>query len=153
MTESIRNKYPNSWDFYNGNKEFISPDGLNKIEYYNLNELAMGSPLGGYCEWINKNGERIKLNGCYGGPAIWNTNGTKIAIPTWTRKFLKGTVQQISILDIEKREIVLFKKVFSVLDLRTFDQNEICGYDSPIYKTKTVKFDLTSQKIVKTEKL
>lgn len=147
MAEELINNYPNPWNFYNENKELISPDGLNKIEYYDLGEIAMGAPLGGYCEWKNQSGKKIKLNGWFGGPAIWNTNGTKIAIPTWTKKFLKGTVQQISILDIEKREIIRFKKIFSVLDLRTFDQNEICGYDSPIYRTKTVKFDLTKERI------
>ncbi len=148
MAEEIINTYPNPWDFYNGNKELVSPNELNKIEYSDLGEIAMGAPLGGYCEWTNQNGEKIKLSGWFGGPAIWNTNGTKIAIPTWTRKFLKGTVQQISILDIEKREIIRFKKIFNVLDLRTFDQNEICGYDSPIYRTKTVKFDLTKERII-----
>lgn len=144
---------PNPWDFHNGNKELTSPDGLNKIGYNDLGEIAMGAPLGGCCEWTNQDGEKIKLSGWYGGPAIWNTDGTKIAIPTWTRKFLNGTVQQISILDIKKREIVRFKKVFNVLDLRTFDQNEIYGYDSPIYQTKTVKIDLTKERIAERKKI
>lgn len=153
MAEEVINTYPNPWDFYNGNKELTSSDGVNKIQYSDLGEIAMGAPLGGHCEWTNSNGEKIKLNGWFGGPAIWNTNGTKIAIPTWTRKFLKGTVQQISILDIEKREIVRFKKKFNVLDLRTFDQNEICGYDSPLYRAEIVKFDLTKERVVERKKI
>ncbi len=153
MALEVINTYPNPWDFYNGNKELTSPDGLNRIEYYDLGEISMGAPLAGFCQLINQNGEKIKLSGRFGGPAIWNTDGTKIAIPTWTRKFLKGTVQQISVLDIKKQEIIRFKKVFDVLDLRTFDQDEICGYDSPIYKTRTVKFDLTKERTVERKKI
>jgi hypothetical protein len=153
MAEEVIHTYPNPWDFYTGNEELASPDGVHKIEYSDLGEIAMGAPLGGYCEWIHKEGEKIKLNGWFGGPPIWNMDGTKIAIPTWTRKFLKGTVQQISILDIEKREIIRFKKIFRVLDLRTFERNEICGYDSPIHKTKTVKFDLTKEIVIERKKI
>ncbi|MAD96108.1 MAG: hypothetical protein CMB99_02165 [Flavobacteriaceae bacterium] len=145
--------YPNPWDFQNESKELISPDQENKIEYSDLGEIAMGAPLGGYCEWVDKNGIKTKLDEWFGGPAIWNTEGTKVAIPTWTRKFLKGTVQRLSILDINEREIIKYKKTFDVLDLRRFDKNEIYGYDSPIHKTKTVKFDLTNERIIERKKI
>ncbi len=36
---------------------------------------------------------------------------------------------------------------------QVFDQNEICGYDSPIYRIKTVKFDLTEERIIKRKKI
>ena len=153
MLEGVTNTYPNPWDFCNENLQLTSVDGKNKIEYYSLAEIAMGSPLSGFCYWINQNGNKIKLNEQFGGPAIWNSDGTKVAIPTWTRKFFKGTVQQITILDTTKREIVRYKKIFDVLDLRTFHENEICGYDSPIYRTKTVQFDLTKERIIERKKI
>ena len=153
MAEEVLNIYPNPWDFFNGNPQLISNDGINKIEYDNLMEIAMGAPLGGPCSWINQTGEKQILEKWCGGPALWNTTGTKVAIPGWTRKFLRGTVQQIMVLDIEKRELIRYKKIFNVLDLRTFDGNEICGYDSPMYRKKIVRFDLLAEKVTERKKI
>ena len=153
MTNEVINKYPNPWNFDNSSNELTSPNKFNKIEYVDLREIVMGGPLCGYCIWKNKNGKNLKMNELFGGPVIWNSEGTKVAIPTWTKKFLKGTVQQISVLDIQKREIIKYKKTFNVLDLRTFSNNEICGYDSPIYNTKIVKFDLDYEKIVEKKEI
>jgi hypothetical protein len=153
MVQEKLDSYPNPWSFHNENKELTSLDGKNKIEYSDLGEIAMGAPLGGYCQWIDQKGQVTKLKKWFGGPAVWNSEGTKVAIPTWTKKLLRGTVQQIVILDVVKRELTRYKKTFDVLDLRTFNQNEICGYESPIYKTKTVKFDLLKEGISEREKI
>ena len=153
MVQKKLGSYPNPWDFNNENKELTSLNGANKIQYSDLGEIAMGAPLGGYCQWINKDGQTTKLNKWFGGPAVWNTLGTKVAIPTWTKKFLKGTVQQISILDVTTRELICYSKTFDVLDLRTFEGNVICGYDSPIHKTKTVTFNLDEERISEREKI
>ena len=145
--------YPNPWNFSNGNNELISLDGKNRLKYSELGEIAMGAPLGGYCHWIDENGQETKLKKWFGGPAIWSSDGNKVAIPTWSRKLLKGTVQQITILDLTTRELTRYQKTFDVLDLRTFDKNIICGYDSPIYKTKTVTFNLDEERIAEREKV
>ncbi len=50
-------------------------------------------------------------------------------------------------------ELKIYSKIFDVLDLRSFDKNMIYGYDSPIYKTKTVSFDIDKEKIKKIIKL
>jgi hypothetical protein len=151
--EKTINNYPNPWNFDNENVEMFSPDKSNKIEFYELFEIGMGAPLGGYCHWIDNNGNKIRLNHRFGGPPKWNSQGTEVALPFWTNKFWKGTVQQIIILNIEKKELTRYKKVFDVLDLRTFTENEICGYDSPIYKKKIVKFDLKESKIAEKIKI
>lgn len=153
MVHKKLDSYPNPWDFNNENKELTSLNGANKIEYLDLGEIAMGAPLGGSCQWIDKDGQITELKKWFGGPAVWNSDGTKVAIPTWTKKFFKGTVQQISILDVTTRELICYSKTFDVLDLRTFEKNEICGYESPIHKTKTVKFDLHKERIAEREKI
>ena len=153
MPEEIINKYPNPWEFHNGSNELTSSDGENKIEYSDLTEIGMGAPLAGSCHWIDKNGYKTSLNKRFGGPPIWNTKDTKVAIPIWTRKTFKGNVQQIAILDITNREFVRYKKVFKVLHLRTFENNAIHGYDSPINRPKTLNFDLTREPIAERKKI
>ncbi len=43
-------------------------------------------------------------------------------------------------------ELKIFKKTFTVLDIRSFDKATIYGYDSPIHKTETVSFDIEKEK-------
>lgn len=64
----------------------------------------------------------------------------------WTRTLWQGTRQRIAILSIETNELTTFKQLFDVLDLRSFTNNKIYGYDSPIHNTKTVNFDITTSK-------
>lgn len=84
------------------------------------------------------------------GPPAWEAGSRYVAIPVWIDKFFRGKVQQLAIIDIEKRELKLFSKIFSVLDLRSFHESIIYGYDSPIRKTQTVTFDVQKEKIIKT---
>lgn len=150
-TDSL--KYPNAWDFPNENSNGLNIDNKATLEYSNLNEIGMGAPLGGYCCLTDNKGQKTALNEWLGGPAIWSTDGMKVAIPTWIRNFLKKPLQQITILDIVNREIIRYKRTFNVLDIRTFDKNEIYGYDSPIYRRKTVKFDLNKERILERRKI
>jgi len=107
----------------------------------------MGAPIGGQCFLETVDNKKIKIHDWCGGPVAWETDGKLLAIPIWTRKFLKGTVQQIGILDTRTMELKLFTKTFRVLDFRSFDKTTIYGYDSPIHKTTTVTFDIENEKI------
>lgn len=133
------------WDFHNNDKKAFSPKGTQKLIYGDLNEIAMGAPIGGQCYLETEDKKKIKIHDWCGGPPAWDTDGDLVAIPIWTRKFLR-TVQQIGIVDTIKGELKIFKKTFDVLDIRTFDKGIIYGYDSPIYKTKTVTFDIEKEK-------
>jgi hypothetical protein len=139
--------YPNPWDFDNTDKSLSSGDNSQKIVYYDLNEIAMGAPIGGQCFLETDAGQKIKIHNWCGGPPAWETDGQLLAIPIWTRKIFKGTVQQIGVVDTKKRELKIFSEIFNVLDLRSFHKNIIYGYDSPIHKTKTIAFDLEKGKI------
>ena len=139
--------HPNPWDFHNTDKALFSSDNFHKVVYYNLREIAMGAPIGGQCFLESADKKKIKIHDWCGGPPVWETNGQLIAIPIWTRKFLKGTVQQIGILDTNTMEFKIFAKTFRVLDLRSFDRTIIFGYDSPIYETTTINFDIRNEKI------
>lgn len=140
----MANNHPNPWDFDNSDRQLIAPDGTNKLVYSELGEIGMGAPLGGHCNWVNSSGLNTNLGAWWAGPALWNSEGTMAAIPMWTRTFWKGTCQRLAILNIETNEITTFKQLFEVLDLRSFANNRISGYDSPIHNTKTVDFDLTT---------
>lgn len=139
--------YPNPWDFHNTDKKLVSADHYHKVVYYDLNEIAMGAPIGGQCFLETADNKKLKIHDWCGGPAAWETDGQLVAIPIWTRKFLKGTVQQIGVLDTRNMELKIFRKTFRVLDIRSFDRTTIYGYDSPIHKTETVTFDTEKEKI------
>ena len=145
--------YPNPWDFNNTDKKLASADNSHKLVYYDLNEIAMGAPIGGQCFLEANDNKKVKIHDWCGGPPAWETDGQLIAIPIWRRKFLKGTVQQIGIVDIRAMKLTIFAKTFGVLDLHSFDKTIICGYDSPIHNTKTVTFDIGREKIETTIKL
>ena len=147
----MTDNYPNPWDFDNSDGQLTAPDGTNKLVYSELGEIGMGAPLGGHCNWVN-NERNTNLGTWCAGPALWNSEGTMAAIPTWTRSFLR-TRQLLTILNIETNELTTYKQLFDVLDLRSFSNNKIYGYDSPVYKPKTVEFDLTTSKIKSTQKL
>lgn len=144
---------PNPWDFHNTDKTLISPDNFHKVVYDDLYEISMGAPIGGRCFLETTDNKKVKIHDWCGGPPAWETQGQLIAIPIWIRNFLKGTVQQIGVLDTKTMELKLFAKTFRVLDIRSFDKTKIYGYDSPIYQTTTVTFDIENEKIEKIIKL
>jgi hypothetical protein len=145
--------YPNPWCFHNTDKTLISSDNIHKVVYYDLNEIAMGSPIGGQCFLETVDHKKVKIYDWCGGPVAWETDGQLLAIPIWTRKFLKGTVQQVGILNTRTMELKIFAKTFRVLDIRSFDKTTIYGYDSPIHTTTTVIFNIENEKIDKIIKL
>lgn len=138
--------YPNPWDFHNTDKSLISNDNKFKIEYYDLNEIAMGAPLGGKCFLTTDEGKKIKIGDWCAGPAIWDSKYELIAIPTWERKMFKGTIQKLVLINLTNGQITKYKKSFSVLDFRGFENGVIYGYDSPRYKPKVLNFDTLSEK-------
>lgn len=140
------------WDFHNNDKKVFSPKGKQKLIYGDLNEIAMGAPIGGQCYLETEDKQKLKIHDWCGGPPAWDTDGDLVAIPIWTRKFL-GTVQQIGIVDTIKGELKIFKKTFDVLDIRSFDKGIVYGHDSPISKTKTVTFNIEKEKIDKVLRL
>jgi hypothetical protein len=141
--------YSNPWDFHNTDKKLVSYSGDFNLEYYNLNEIVMGAPLGGECFVVNKEKRKYKIGDWIAGPPVWETNSNRVAIPTWTRTLLNGTMQKIVLADLDKMTLTTFSEIFNVLDLRSFDTNLIHGYDSPIYKKKTVAFDIIKAKVEK----
>ncbi|HPW87725.1 MAG TPA: hypothetical protein PKZ31_01325 [Kaistella chaponensis] len=138
--------YPNPWNFENNDAKLVSSNNLYKVVYGELNEIGMGAPIGAKC-FIEVNKEKIKIHDWCGGPPVWETSGELLAIPIWNKRFWKGTIQQIGIANLKTKELKIYSKTFAVLDLRTFDNTIVYGYDSPIHKTKTLIFDIEKEKI------
>jgi hypothetical protein len=145
--------YPNPWSFDNKDKELISPDNFHKIMYFNLNEISMGAPLGGNCVIEVNQNQKVKINHWCSGPPVWETSGKLLAIPIFNKKIFRGTIQQIGVININTFELKIYSKIFNVLDLRSFHEGNIYGYDSPNHNTKTINFDLGLEKIDKVVKL
>ena len=148
---SLRSPHP--WDFDNSHAQLVSVDGKNKIQYGELSEIGMGAPLGGSCFWVDAEGSEHWVDDWCAGPPIWNSDGTKAAIPAWSRKFFGRSIQQVMVLGIVKKEVLRYEPEFRLLDLRSFDGHHIYGYDSPVYKTKTLDFDLSKEKVIATKDL
>ena len=142
----IPTTYPNPWDFHNTDKSLKSKDNRFKIEYYDLNEIAMGAPLGGKGFLTTQDGKKIKIGDWCAGPAIWDSNYELIAVPIWERKILKGTIQKLLILNLTNGLIKKYRKSFSVLDIRGFENGVIYGCDSPRHNPKDIEFDMFNEK-------
>ncbi|TDO00084.1 hypothetical protein [Sunxiuqinia elliptica] len=135
------------WDFDNESPTAFSSNGKDRIIFEDLHEIAMGAPLTGKAFWINSNNEKSLINQSCGVPPIWNREGNKCAIPIWTKKLFKGTVQKIGVVDIENKELIVFRKAFEVIELNVFHGNVIQFINSPIHKPKTLIFNLKKEKI------
>jgi hypothetical protein len=145
--------YPNAWNFPHENSNGLKNENCAALQYSNINEIAMGAPIGGLCELAKKGLDKCVIDKWCGGPAIWNENGLKVAIPIWERSFFKGTFQRIGILDLEKNTLTKYKKKFRILDLRTFKNSMIKGFDSPIHRMKTLEFDIEKETIAMIRKI
>ncbi len=146
--KNMNNEMINPWHFSNTDKNLYSPDGIYKIEFYELSEIAMGAPLGGTCYLIFDD-KKIKLADWCGVPIIWNKNGNKIALPIWTKK----RKQKIAIVDIVNLTITIYKREFRVLQFQNFIENSLLGVDSPIYMPKKVNFDIDKEEVEKIKEL
>lgn len=144
----MNDTYPNPWAFNNLDNALTSPDGFYKIVYDDrLGEIAMGAPLGGRCVLESQGQGQFVIPYYCAGPPAWETNSKYVAIPVWVDKFFRGRVQQLAIIDAERKELKLFSKIFRVLDLRSFHEDVVYSYDSPIRKTTPVTFDIQKEKI------
>ena len=146
-------RYPNPWDFPHKNTKEQEDKSKATLEYYNLNEIAMGGPLRGNAKIIFIDSKEIQIPSTCGGPAIWAQDGSQLAIPIWEKDLFIGVFQRIGIIDLKNQTLIKYKEKFSILDLRSFKKNFIRGYDSPIHKTKSFKFDCKNEPIHKTVEL
>ena len=143
----------NPWNFHNSDKALISPNGLHKVVYYYLNEIAMGAPLGGKCFFEIEENQKFKVNDWCAGPPVWDVSGLYLAIPVWVKVAFRGTKQKIGLIDLNTMELNLFSKIFDVLDLHSLDNNIIKATNSPVYKPADVIFDIEKEKTEKVLKL
>ncbi len=144
---------PNPWNFDNNDKSLKSSTGDLRIEYHDLNEIAMGAPLGGKCFLITDLENKTLISDWCAGPACWNADYTMIAIPIWEKTLFRGTIQKLIVVDLISGKIIKYKKTFQVLDIRKFENGIISGYDSPIHKPNLIEFDITKEKIDTTKVL
>ena len=144
-SENFNNSNP--WNFPEETFNGLENENKASVKYYCLGEIAMGAPLGGRCMLITNGNNEILIEKWCGGQPLWNSQGTKVAIPIWEKSFFRGTIQKLGILDLKSNTLTKYKKKFDVLELKKFNGNIIKLKDSPIYKTKYLEFDTKKEKI------
>jgi hypothetical protein len=131
---------PDPWTINNTDSVLTSPSGAFKLEYGDLREVGMGAPVGGPL-FLHDGGHKTLLHKWCGGPLVWDLTRNRFAIPIWTSKFFKGTVQQIAVFDLDERKAVIYKPTFNVLHFNKFHDRVVEGIISPIYKSRPLNFD------------
>ncbi|MFT4023455.1 MAG: hypothetical protein QM664_06700 [Flavihumibacter sp.] len=131
---------PDPWNFSNNDRNLFSPDGLHRIEYTDVHEIAMGSPLAGTCYLMRDLG-RTLLHGYAGGPPVWNERGNKVAFPIWA--FDRS--QQLVVIDVNEMTMTMYAPHFRVLQLEAFEQDIVYGIDSPVFQPEELRFDTRRQ--------
>ena len=126
------------WDF---RYEYPSPDGQKSLEFGFVGEVAMGAPLSGEC-FLNIKGEKLKLNGMFGGPIVWSENSEKAAIPYWTQ----NRFQKLAIIETNKMKMMISERYFRVIELSEIRNGLVLGIDSPIHRTERIEFDIKTEK-------
>ncbi len=107
----------------------------------------MGGPLGGKCFLVYPDNSKLQLADRAGGPAVWETDGRRVALPVWT----VSRDQRLAVADLQARTLTIYSQKFRVLNLKTFDQGIIMGQDSPIYRTDNVQVDTANEPIERVE--
>jgi hypothetical protein len=144
MEDSI----PSPWHLSNNDALLTSPNGLYKIAYDELNEIAMGGPLTGISYLLHVN-KRVLIYQFTSGPVMWNNTGDIVALPIWT----KNRTQKIAVLNINTMQLTIYKKIFTVLQFTNFDNDEISGIDSPRYNAAPFLFRLNAEEVYKIKAL
>ncbi|WP_157887139.1 hypothetical protein [Hymenobacter sp. PAMC 26628] len=143
--------FASPWDFSGDSRQFYAPDGLQYLRYEteSLTEIAMGGPLSGPCFWVRPDGTEVLLHETCGGPPVWQRQGNYVALPIWQLSLSGGRKACLGVVAITRCELILFEEKFSVLQLEEFDDQLIIGIESPIYRPKSLKFDLTSATVAR----
>ncbi|UPT67089.1 MAG: hypothetical protein M0D57_22230 [Sphingobacteriales bacterium JAD_PAG50586_3] len=146
--ETAHNTLPGPWNFGNDDKGMVSPSGKYRLEYGDLREFGQGSPLQGALFLTNvKSGKKVKLFELAGGPPVWDEHDDIAAVPVWWMGCMVGRSQRLLLIDLTRKELVLFKKKFKLLDLKVLSYAVITGTDSPVYKSKRVVFNIGKNKV------
>lgn len=100
-----------------------------KLQYDDLHEFNMGSPLSGRLT-IYIGSKSYTPEDRFGGPPVFNEVGSRIAIPLWKR----NRNQQLILVDCINQTLSYLPREFRVLELDEYRNGKILGIDSPAYK-------------------
>lgn len=132
------------WNFGDNTVHFPSPDHSQKLEYSALTELSQGGPVGGPCFWSTAAQTRTLVHASCGGPPVWDSTGSKVALPVWENHWLHGIIARVGVLDTIAGELTVFAPRFRVLHLQQFNGRLIAGIDSPVYQLTWLMIDAST---------
>lgn len=124
------------------------------LEYEDLGEWRMNSPLGGKV-FLNeiKSKKRYTIFNQAGYPFVWQTDGNRLAIPLWIVRHAEdedeGDVifQRLGVVDADAKTLTIYSKQFKVVQVSLFDGDTIAGVDSPRYEPVSFNFDIKSEAV------
>lgn len=139
---------PTPWNIENNHNILFSPCGKMKVQYRNLYEFAMGSPLVG--EAIIEVGKlQYLVDEMCACPPVWSSTSQLLAIPIWTQ----GRAQEIGIIDVQKFEMRISRATYRVVHFASFCGNVLHGTDSPLHQPKNFAFDIRQMGVRATVRL
>ncbi len=116
---------------YEANVE--SPNQRYLASVTNANEIAMGAPTSGI---LSIDGKIISTR-C--NPSIiWSNTSEYLAFPEWT----KANDQKLMVYSMKSGDLKQLPKTYRVLELKQFNDWNIKGVDSPIYKSKEINVEI-----------
>jgi|LakMenEpi03Aug12_release.lakeMendotaPanAssembly.Ray.scaffolds.fasta_scaffold920907_1 hypothetical protein len=151
ITEKIASYNP--WDFSTNSPQTYSYDKTHRIIYHDLREIAQGSPLKGKAFLLNDLDVTKLIDETAGGLPIWNKTKNVVAIPLWTKNWLKGTLQRIAVVNATTNHASVFKRQFSVIQFEDFSENIITFIDDPLNKNKKISFDILAEAVLENRTL
>ncbi|WP_303309742.1 hypothetical protein [Hymenobacter sp. BT730] len=141
------NTLPDPWNFSNVERQLVSGDNAQRLEYGTLKEMNQGGPLHGFCFWITPTGRRVQLPGTYGGPPIWDAVGRRVALPMWQQALFSSPNQRLAVLDTQLQQLVVFRRGFSVLHLQAFEGLIVTAVDNPAHRPAPVSINIGTEDI------
>ena len=79
--------------------------------------------MGDKCFLLYPDNSKLKVSDWAGGPAVWETNGRRVALPVWTMR----RDQRLAVVDLAARTLTIYAQKFRVLNLKAFDEGEVVG--------------------------
>lgn len=128
-----------AWD---SSLNLTSPDGRITAVIDEASEFGQGSPTIGTLKLSNG----LIFDKC-NPSAVWSDDAKFLAIPQWRTT----ERQRILIISIEQATFGYTDKIFSVLELHSFSAGKIKGIDSPVYKPREIKIDLSEVRWIGSE--
>jgi hypothetical protein len=129
------------------NKNCISPDGKCNITFARFEEISMGGPLCGDCFLQIGANKPLLLHETCGSYPIWRADNSQVFFMIWTHSGEQFRIQKLAQYTISSGELVVFERVFTMLELKNLNKDNLQAVMSPYYRSLEISIDLKKERI------